>query len=682
MKRTWTALLSMLLSATPAALQAQLTYATNADHTLTITGYTGDAADLSIPGVFDGLAVTIIGTNAFQTNSILTSVTMPTNITGIDDEAFSGCSNLVNIVISPNITNIGNGAFGVCPNLTNITIPAGVATIGNFAFIFCSNLGSITVPSSVSTVGQAAFQSCSGLTNLTIASGVASIMDDAFASCSGLPSVSVPGSVSNIGVGVFAACTGLLNANLGNGLTSVGVDMFQSCSKMTGVTIPASVTNIGASAFAGTQLAGVTLPSGLLSIGDYAFSATGLTNLIIPGGLLSIGGGAFSETSLAGVMIPASVTNIGPNVFSVCSKLTNITVAPQNSFFSSSNGVLFDLNRQTLLAYPDALGGAYLIPATVQSVAEGAFAGGSLVSVTIPASVTDIGTNAFYDCANLETIFFEGNAPATDPAAFADDLHATIFYLPGATGWSSPFAGLPAMPVEVVTWTNPAPILYGAPLSSNQLNAVADVPGSFAYLPTNGSLLPLGANTLSVVFTPSNIVNYASVTNTVPLTVNPALVSIVSGLTANNKIYDRTTSATLSSNNVALAGVVPGDTVSLDTNGYAANFASASVGNGIAVTVSGLTLSGAGAGNYTLTQPAGLLANITSPSVLILASKPNIVISWSTNATDYMLKQTASLAPPVAWSPVTNGITLSGTNNTVTINAGSGAQYFALIGAR
>src|SRR5208283_3720293 len=96
-------------------------------------------------------------------------------------------------------------------------------------------------------------------------------------------------------------------------------------------------------------------------------------------------------------------------------------------------------------------------------------------------------------------------------------------------------------------------------------------------------------------------------------------VTIASGITANNKVYDRTTAATLSFNSVVLSGVVFGDTVSLNTGGYAANFASAGVGNGIAVTVTGLALSGAGAANYTLTQPSPLAANI-SPAGVTIAS--------------------------------------------------------------
>jgi hypothetical protein len=96
-------------------------------------------------------------------------------------------------------------------------------------------------------------------------------------------------------------------------------------------------------------------------------------------------------------------------------------------------------------------------------------------------------------------------------------------------------------------------------------------------------------------------------------------VTISSGLTANSKVYDGTTSATIASNTVVLSGVVAGDAanVSLSTNGYVANFASAGVGNGIAVNVSGLSLSGSASTNYVLTAPNGLSANITAQGVTI-----------------------------------------------------------------
>ena len=88
---------------------------------------------------------------------------------------------------------------------------------------------------------------------------------------------------------------------------------------------------------------------------------------------------------------------------------------------------------------------------------------------------------------------------------------------------------------------------------------------------------------------------------------------------ANNKVYDGTTTATISSNSILLNGVVSGDIVGLSTNGYTANFVSANVGMGIPVMVSGLTLTGPAAGNYTLSQPVMLSANITSVTLTVSA---------------------------------------------------------------
>lgn len=79
----------------------------------------------------------------------------------------------------------------------------------------------------------------------------------------------------------------------------------------------------------------------------------------------------------------------------------------------------------------------------------------------------------------------------------------------------------------VINWTNPAPIPYGTALSSNQLHATANVQGWFAYFPTNGSLLSLGTNTLSTVFTPYDSVEYSPVTNAVSIIVVPAALTVM-----------------------------------------------------------------------------------------------------------------------------------------------------------
>ena len=74
----------------------------------------------------------------------------------------------------------------------------------------------------------------------------------------------------------------------------------------------------------------------------------------------------------------------------------------------------------------------------------------------------------------------------------------------------------------VVTWFNPQPIDFGTELSALQLNAVADVPGTYAYTPDVGTALEAGQDVpLSVTFTPNDAVNYMTVTQTVSIDVNP-----------------------------------------------------------------------------------------------------------------------------------------------------------------
>jgi hypothetical protein len=93
-----------------------------------------------------------------------------------------------------------------------------------------------------------------------------------------------------------------------------------------------------------------------------------------------------------------------------------------------------------------------------------------------------------------------------------------------------------------------------------------------------------------------------------------ALSLAVSGVAAANKVYDRSVTASLSGGFVT---VIAGDTVTLDASAAAGVFANWNVGNGKPVTASGYAITGADAGNYALTQPTGLTADITALSLAI-----------------------------------------------------------------
>jgi hypothetical protein len=164
--------------------------------------------------------------------------------------------------------------------------------------------------------------------------------------------------------------------------------------------------------------------------------------------------------------------------------------------------------------------------------------------------------------------------------------------------------------------------------------------------------------------TPAGVVNdgnggnnynysYVAVTSGV---INGVTVTISSGLMGNDKVYDGTTVATLSSNNVVLSGVAPADAsnVALSTNGYSASFGTASAGAGKSVTVTGLSLTGSAAGNYTLVQPTGLMASITARPVVLTGTRAydgtvvvtatNLVISNNVDGGNLTLSGTAQLA--------------------------------------
>ncbi len=78
-----------------------------------------------------------------------------------------------------------------------------------------------------------------------------------------------------------------------------------------------------------------------------------------------------------------------------------------------------------------------------------------------------------------------------------------------------------------ITWSNPAPIVYGTPLSATQLNATASVGGAFNYSPPAGTIPTAGTQTLSVTFTPTDTTDYNPVTTSVTLLVNQAAPTIV-----------------------------------------------------------------------------------------------------------------------------------------------------------
>lgn len=130
-----------------------------------------------------------------------------------------------------------------------------------------------------------------------------------------------------------------------------------------------------------------------------------LTSVIIPNSVTRIGGWAFTHCSnLTSVTIPKSVTDIGSGIFASCANLEVINVHSDNPAYCSMDSILYSKDMTTIISCPGKKK-SLTIPETVTTIGSMAIEGCSnLTSVTIPNSVTAIGTDAFQDCSGLTSI--------------------------------------------------------------------------------------------------------------------------------------------------------------------------------------------------------------------------------------------------------------------------------------
>jgi hypothetical protein len=180
-----------------------------------------------------------------------------------------------------------------------------------------------------------------------------------------------------------------------------------------------------------------------------------------------------------------------------------------------------------------------------------------------------------------------------------------------------------------LTWATPAPITYPAPLSATQLNATDDAPGggTYTYSPAAGTILQAGTQTLSVTFTPNNVL-YAQETATVQITVNKEVTVItwptpspitygtpLSGFQLDATVSTGTVSVPLTSDYNVHGIYRPGsryNTGGFDNDGYSystTTLGSTLVWNGLTFNLGPPNALDAVA-NKTITLPAGNFSNL------------------------------------------------------------------------
>ena len=120
--------------------------------------YAGAAAGAySIPN-----GVAFIGDTA-ASGAAITSLTLPASVEKIGDEAFQDCGQLQTLTFLGSIKEIGYSTFSGCHSLNRVTIPEGLKKISASAFSSCTDLRSVTIPKSVTTIEWGAFEACDAL---------------------------------------------------------------------------------------------------------------------------------------------------------------------------------------------------------------------------------------------------------------------------------------------------------------------------------------------------------------------------------------------------------------------------------------------------------------------------------------------------------------------------------------
>lgn len=398
------------------------------------------------PGAFAGLGfysitipdqIQVIGTGAFNGCTNLGEINIPEGLTRIAPMCFKN-TRLGSVTIPSTVTHIGYESF--CnAGITDVTLPAGLASISPKAFLNTSRLSEIVIPDKVATIGSQAFMNCTALSKATLPAALESVSDELFANDEQLESITIPQSVTAIGEKAFASCKNINSVTMGDRVTTIGTQAFASCAALNSIAFSTGITTIGTQAFEScAALKSIALPDGITTIGEGAFKACSTLNTVnIPASLTEIATETFASTDISKIVIPAGVNSIGKDAFRNAGldsliindsdnllQLTEITNQRLDTLYMGRNWA-----AESPLSISKAAFGSKVtaIPSDALS--------GSITTLRLPASVSEIGENAFSRCTSLTRVeYARPSSIEADENIFAETTYAnaTLFIPTGS----------------------------------------------------------------------------------------------------------------------------------------------------------------------------------------------------------------------------------------------------------
>ena len=384
----------------------------------TLVKYRGTEERVTIPDT-----VEVVGESAFENNQKVQFVVIPKSVKRLDAYVFWGCNNLEEVVLGKGLTAVDEYSFAGCTGLKQITIPENIQSIDAQAFAGCVNLTDIYIPATVTGIAEDAFLNCDNVTIHADEGSVAAQFAQKLAEqknrdplvtaapvqtptavsrpdtqattepvSTATPApvaTPVPGNV--LGSTIIVGNHALVMVHPGEEKVQQGYtepEAGQETGEEQDITAETENGKIPEWMYYRNQsVSAVTIPEGTTEIGRFAFSRSSLRTVTIPEGVTVIDYAAFYHCdNLDNVILPDTVNTVGAKAFTHTGWLDDFEENSMDDFLIS--GDILVANKGNL---PEVV-----IPDGVRVIAEEAFRNHTeLKKVHLPASVTDIGNDAF-----------------------------------------------------------------------------------------------------------------------------------------------------------------------------------------------------------------------------------------------------------------------------------------------
>ncbi len=417
----------------------------------TLVAYKGLGGEVVIP---DDEGILIIGSYAFclydtdqtvelpeddydankipNANTSITSVVIPYGVTEIQKYAFYNCSALRSVTIPESVTKIGDFCFYNDVKLESVNYvdqggnaitgkQAKLQSIGDYCFTNCEKLATIDL-SNMYSIGVQAFKNCKSLTSATL-TALRNTGTSAFENCEALSSVTL--AKETVLADAMFVNTALVQVDIYNQDIYLPQYIFANNKKLTTVRIHNDIYAINLGAFSGCeQLTTVEIKGSLDTIGEQAFyNCTNLQSFTLPNNAVTIDDHAFYKCEkLSTISLQANtvIKSVGVASFKDTS-LVNVITA--NDTYTVYDGIVYADDGATivLVTNSDKVPTDFIVPNSVTKIADGAFNGSLVESVTFNSNCV-IGNHAFGDAGKLHTVNFANGAFVIGDYAFCGDI--------------------------------------------------------------------------------------------------------------------------------------------------------------------------------------------------------------------------------------------------------------------